>query len=42
MTEPLFEWLMEHACDLLKKYHVRKGNQTAWEAIERGPYTGDV
>ncbi len=42
VTEPFFEWLMEHACDLLNKYHVRKGNQTAWEAIKRGPYTGDV
>ena len=37
-----FEWLIEHACDVLKKYHVRMGNKTAWEAIKRGPYTGDV
>ena len=26
VIEPFFEWLMEHACDLLNKYHVRKGN----------------
>ena len=42
VTEPFFEWLIEHACDLLNKYHVRKGNKTAWESIKKGPYTGDV
>ena len=26
VTEPFFEWLIEHACDLLNKFHVRKGN----------------
>ncbi len=31
VTEPSFEWLMEHACDWLNKCHVRKGNKTAWE-----------
>ena len=33
---------MEHACDLLNKYHVRTGNKTAWESIKRGLYIGDV
>ena len=42
VTEPFFEWLMEHACDLLNKFHVRKGNKTAWEALKEKPYTGDV
>ena len=42
VIEPSFEWLMEHACDLLNKCHVRAGNQIAWESIKRGPYTGDV
>ena len=38
VTEPFFEWLVEHACDVLNKYHIRKGKKTAWEAIKRGPY----
>ena len=42
VTEPFFEWLIEHACDLLNKFHVRKGNKTAWEALKERPYTGDV
>ena len=29
VTEPFFEWLMEHACDVVNKYHVRKGDKTA-------------
>ena len=41
-TEPFFEWLIEHACDLLNKYRVRKGNNTPWECVRRGPYIGDV
>ena len=36
VTEPFFEWLVEHACDVLNKYHVRKGKKTAWEAIKKG------
>ena len=27
---------------MLNKYHVRKGNNTAWGALKSGPYTGDV
>ena len=34
VTEPFFEWLMEHACDLLNKYHVRKNGKTAWGGPE--------
>lgn len=36
-----FPWL-EHACDLLNRYMVRKGNKTAWERIKRNPYTGEM
>ena len=42
VAEPFFEWLMEHACDLLNKSHVRKGNTSARGALKRGPCTGDV
>ena len=42
VTEPFFEWLMEHACDLLNKCHVRKGNQTAWEAMKKGDLTRET
>ena len=37
-----FPWLLEHACDLLNKYKVRRGNRTAWEVIKGEPYTGEV
>ena len=42
VTEQFFAWLMEHACDLLNKYHVRNGDKTAWEAVKGRPYSGDV
>ena len=42
VTEPFFEWLMEHACDVINRYHVRKGDKTAWETLKGKPYTGDV
>ena len=35
VTEPFFEWLMEHACDLLNKCHVWKGNKTAWGKLKK-------
>ena len=28
-TEALFPWFLEHGCDLLNRYKVRKGNNTA-------------
>ena len=42
MTESFFEWLMEHACDLLNNYKVRKNGKTAWDFLKGTPYTGDV
>ena len=40
VTEVFFEWLLEHACDLLNRFKVRRGNKTAWEFIEGKPYSG--
>ena len=37
VTEPFFEWLMEHACDLLNKYNVRQHGNTAWEFLKATP-----
>ena len=42
VTENFFPWLVEHACDLLNRYKVRKGNRTAWVRIRGKPYTGDI
>ena len=42
VTEEFFPWLVEHACDLLNRFKVRKGNRTAWGRIKGKPYTGDV
>ena len=42
VLEPFFPWLLEHACDLLNKYKVRRGNRTAWEYLRGKPYSGEV
>ena len=42
VEDSFFPWLMEHACDLLNKYKVRRGNLTAWEIIKGEPYVGDI
>ena len=34
--------LIEHACDLLSTYKVRKGNKAAWEFIRGEPYAGEI
>ena len=39
VTESFCPWLLEHACDLLNRFKVRKGNKTAWEVIKGKPYT---
>ena len=38
VEDDFFPWLIEHACDLLNKYKVRRGNHTAWESIKGEPY----
>ena len=38
--DDFYPWLIEHACDLLNRFRVRKGNLTAWEFIK--PYTGEI
>ena len=40
--DSFFSWLLEHACDLLNRFKVRKGNNTAWEYLTGEPYTGDI
>ena len=40
--DSFFLWLIEHACDLLNRYKVRKGNKTAWEYLTGEPYTGEI
>jgi hypothetical protein len=40
--DDFFPWLLEHACDLLNRYKVRKGNLTAWEYLTGEPYTGEI
>ena len=42
VTESFFPWLLEHACDLLNKYKVRRGNKTAWGTLKGRPYSGEV
>ena len=42
VEDDFFPWLLEHACDLLNKYKVRRGNLTAWESIKGEPYMGDI
>ena len=40
--DDFYPWLIEHACDLLNRFHVRKGNRTAWEFIKGEPYAGEI
>ena len=40
--DDFYPWLVEHACDLLNRYHVRKGNRTAWEYIKEKLYSGEI
>ena len=40
--DSFFPWLVEHACDLLNRCKVCKGNKTEWEYLTEGPYTGEV
>ena len=40
--DSFFPWLLEHACDLLNRFKVRKGNKTAWEYLTGEPYTGEI
>ena len=40
--DSFFPWLMEHACDLLNRYKVRKGSKTAWESLTGEPYAGEM
>ena len=40
--DSFFPWIVEHACDLLNRFKVRKGNKTAWEYLAGEPYTGEV
>ena len=42
VTDDFFPWLVEHSCDLLNRFKVRKGNRTAWERIKGKPYTGEI
>ena len=35
-------WLLEHACDLLNRYNVRKGCLTAGEYITGEPCIGEI
>lgn len=40
--DDFFPWLLEHACDLLNRSKVRKGNRTAWEFFTGQPYRGET
>ena len=37
VTDDFFPWLVEHSCDLLNRFKVRKINRTAWERIKGNP-----
>jgi len=42
VEEAFFAWLVEHACDLINRFKVRKGGKTAWEELKTGPFSGDI
>ena len=42
VEEAFFAWLVEHGCDLINRFKVRKGGKTAWEELKTGPFSGDI
>ena len=42
VEDAFFAWLVEHACDLINRFKVRKGGKTAWEQLKSGPFSGDI
>ena len=42
VDDTLYAWLVEHACDMMNKFMVRKGGKTAWGRLKSGPFKGEV
>ena len=40
--DSFYAWLVEHACDMINKFKVRKDGKTAWEQLKSGPFAGEV
>ena len=42
VEDAFFAWLVEHACDLINRFKVRKNGKTAWEELKSAPFSGDI
>jgi hypothetical protein len=42
VEDAFFEWLVEHACDLINRFKVHQGGKTAWEELKSPPFSGDI
>ena len=38
VEDAFYAWLVEHACDMINKFTVRKDGNTAWEQLKSGPF----
>ena len=42
VEDAFYAWLIEHVCDMINKFVVRKGGKTSWEQLKSGPFTGEI
>ena len=42
VEEAFFAWLVEHACDLINRFKVRKRGKTAWEDLKGRSFSGEI
>ena len=42
VEDAFYAWLVEHACDMINKFMVRKGGKTAWEQLKTDPFRGEI
>ena len=40
VEDAFYAWLVEHACDMINKFVVRKDGKTAWGQLKSGPFSG--
>ena len=42
VDDEFYAWLIEHVCDMINKFTVRKTGNTAWEQLKSRPFEGEV
>ena len=42
VDDAFYAWLIEHVCDMINKFMVRKNGKTSWEQLKSGPFNGEI